>query len=173
MRPVENNYWSPGVNISWKLTALPWHLDCNISSGFWVNRLVRRHKTLSETFYSNVYPVSWGDGMHEVVAGDPNQNETTNWIVNFFQVPNLGEFIKYDTMFKRYYPFLHMHFPACSIFWVGRLQTPVYMGRWKVVSKTWHNVHFPTSFLIIRVFWQLRNYLRGNFTRNCTAAGRQ
>ena len=73
-------------------------------------------KTLSATFYSNVYPVSWGDGMHEVVAGDPNQNETTNWIVNFFQVPNLGEFIKYDTMFKRHYPFLHMHFPACSIF---------------------------------------------------------
>ena len=55
---------------------------------------------MSETFYSNVYPVSWGDGMHEVVAGDPNQNETTNWIVNFFQVPNLGEFIKYDTMFN-------------------------------------------------------------------------
>ena len=56
-------------------------------------------KTLNGTFYSNVYPVSWGDGMHEVAAGDPKQNKTTNWIVNFFQVPNLGEFIKYDTMF--------------------------------------------------------------------------
>ena len=27
MRPVENNYWSPGVNISWKLTAIPWILS--------------------------------------------------------------------------------------------------------------------------------------------------
>ena len=121
MRPVENNYWSPGVNISWKLTAIPWILSQS------PRQAAQKHWV--KLFYSNVYPVSWGDGMHEVVAGDPNQNETTNWIVNFFQVSNLGEFIKYDTMFKRHYPFLHMHSPACSIFWVGRLQTPVYKGR--------------------------------------------
>ena len=43
--------------------------------------------------------MSWGDGMHEVVAGDPKQNETADWIVNFLQLPNLGEFVKYDAMF--------------------------------------------------------------------------
>ena len=36
--------------------------------------------------------------MHEVVAGDPKQNETADWIVNFLQLPNLGEFVKYDAM---------------------------------------------------------------------------
>ena len=88
-------------------------------------------KTLNRTFYSNVYPASWGDGMHEVVVGDPQQNETTNWVVNFFQVPNLGQFNKYDTMFKRHYPFLYMHFPACSIFGAGLYKSRVYKGRYK------------------------------------------
>ena len=36
--------------------------------------------------------------MYEVVAGDPKQNKTTDWIVNFYQLPNLGEFIIYDTV---------------------------------------------------------------------------
>ena len=55
-------------------------------------------QTLNGTSFSNIYPVSWGDGMYEVVAGDPKQNNTTDWTVNFYQLPNLGEFIIYDTV---------------------------------------------------------------------------
>ena len=43
-------------------------------------------------FSSNDYPESWGEGMHEVVAAEPNQKEEgTQWTVNFFQIPNMGE----------------------------------------------------------------------------------
>ena len=41
---------------------------------------------------SKDYPDPWGDGMQEVVAGDPEQKEGTQWIVNFVQLPNPGEF---------------------------------------------------------------------------------
>ena len=46
----------------------------------------------SSHFSSNDYPESWGEGMHEVVAAEPNQKEEgTQWTVNFFQIPNMGE----------------------------------------------------------------------------------
>ena len=42
-------------------------------------------------FSSNGYPDSWGEDMLEVVAGDPKRTEGTEWVVNFFQLPNIGE----------------------------------------------------------------------------------
>ena len=42
-------------------------------------------------FFSNGYPDSWGEDMLEVVAGDPKRTEGTEWVVNFFQLPNIGE----------------------------------------------------------------------------------
>ena len=42
-------------------------------------------------FSSNGYLDSWGEDMLEVVAGDPKRIEGTEWVVNFFQLPNIGE----------------------------------------------------------------------------------
>ena len=48
--------------------------------------------SFSSHFSSNDYPESWGEGLHEVVAAKPNQKEEgTQWTVNFFQIPNMGE----------------------------------------------------------------------------------
>ena len=41
-------------------------------------------------FSSNVYSESLGEGMHEVVAGDPKGKEGTQWAINFFQLPDSG-----------------------------------------------------------------------------------
>ena len=49
----------------------------------------------SSDFSSNVYPEPWGEGMHEVAAGDPKQKEGTQWAINFFQLPNSGELCEY------------------------------------------------------------------------------
>ena len=48
-------------------------------------------------FSSKSYPESWGKGMHEVVvASDSRNNEGTQWVVNFFQIPNMGEFDQFS-----------------------------------------------------------------------------
>ena len=50
---------------------------------------------------SNGYPESWGEGMHEVVAGDPKQTEGTLWAVNYFQLPNIGVLCEYGLVHSK------------------------------------------------------------------------
>ena len=48
------------------------------------------------SFFSKSYPESWGKDMQEVVASDSRNNEGTQWVVNFFQMPNMGEFDQFS-----------------------------------------------------------------------------
>ena len=60
---------------------------------------------LTHIFFSNVYPASWGDGMHEVVAGDGQQRQGTEWVVTSSQLPNIGDFLNLPLLESQIKPF--------------------------------------------------------------------
>ena len=75
-------------------------------------------------FPSKSYPESWGKGMQEVVASDSRNNEGTQWVVNFFQMPNMGEFDQFSYTWSLLPPNLG------SLSWGSVKSTP-----WGVVRK--------------------------------------
>ena len=76
------------------------------------------------SFFSKSYPESWGKGMQEVVASDSRNNEGTQWVVNFFQIPNMGEFDQFSYIWYLLPPYLG------SLSWWSVKSTP-----WGVVRK--------------------------------------
>ena len=93
-----------GFAAPWRKPVEGWGSGCEASTrNHWQNPHCHQvflfcfifHRILS----SNGFPESWGESMHEVVAGDPKQKEGTLWSVNFFQLPNIGELCEYGPLF--------------------------------------------------------------------------
>ena len=72
-------------------------------------------KPFTHIFFSNVYPASWGDGMHEVVAGDGQQRQGTEWVVTSSQLPNIGDFLNLPLLESQSKPYSSFTKPSSEL----------------------------------------------------------